>query len=226
MDVLSGSDLLFERARLPDGRCCSLSVSAGRFVAIEPEGAPARPGARVDLGYALVTPGLIDGHIHLDTTFFGDRWQPHRPCREGFNVAERVAIQKELVAGAAPVGERASALIERMISRGTSHLRTHVEIDLDFKLRHLEAIVDIKERYRHSVSVEIVGFARGAILRKGTLELLEESLRQGARIIGGVDPAGYEGDIAGHLDVVFALADRHGVGIDLHLHEFGFAGPL
>jgi len=224
VDALNDTDVAFERARLPDGRCCSLAVSAGRFVAIEPEGSPARSGRRVDLGDALVTPGLVDGHIHLDTTFFGDRWRPHRPCKEGFNVAERVAIQKELVAGAAPVRERASSLIERMISRGTSHLRTHVEIDLDFQLRHLEAIVDIKNRYRDSVSVEIVGFARGTILRKGTLELLEESLRQGAEIIGGVDPAGYEGDIADHLDAVFALADKHGVGIDLHLHDSGSLG--
>src|SRR5690606_34041821 len=152
------------------------------------------------------------------------RWRPHRPCSNGFNVAERVAIQKELIADAAPIEQRATALLERVISRGTTHLRTHVEVDLDFQLRHLEAIVALRDRYRDAISIQIVAFARGTILREGTLELLEEALQQGADIIGGVDPAGYEGDMQAHLDAVFGLAEKHGRGIDLHLHDSGSLG--
>ncbi len=222
---MSEIDVAFDGARLPDGTPATILVAGGRIAGLEPPGLQAAAAKeRVDLQGALVTPGFVDGHIHLDTTFFGDRWRPHRPCSNGFNVAERVAIQKELIADAAPIEQRATALLERVISRGTTHLRTHVEVDLDFQLRHLEAIVALRDRYRDAISIQIVAFARGTILREGTLELLEEALQQGADIIGGVDPAGYEGDMQAHLDAVFGLAEKHGRGIDLHLHDSGSLG--
>ena len=53
-----------------------------------PVGAPT-----IDLGDALVIPGFVEGHIHLDTSFYGDAWKPHKSCTNGFNVHERVAFQ-------------------------------------------------------------------------------------------------------------------------------------
>jgi hypothetical protein len=38
------------------------------------------------------------------------------------------------------------------------------------------------------------------------------------------DPAGIDNDIEGHLDVIFAIAERHGVGVDIHLHDPGDLG--
>ena len=101
---MSEIDVAFDGARLPDGTPATILVAGGRIAGLEPPGLQAAAAKeRVDLQGALVTPGFVDGHIHLDTTFFGDRWRPHRPCSNGFNVAERVAIQKELIADAAPI---------------------------------------------------------------------------------------------------------------------------
>jgi cytosine deaminase len=120
---------------------------------MEADGAPgAADGKRIELDGALVLPGLIDGHVHLDTTLFGDEWRPHKPCVAGFDVGERLAIQKEMN------------------------------------------------------------------------ELLDEAMKNGAEIVGGLDPAGFEGDIDKHLDIVFGMAERHGTGIDLHLHDGGELG--
>ena len=82
----------------------------------------------------------------------------------------------------------------------------------------------IKQRYRDLVDIQVVAFPQSGILRDpGTAELLDAALRQGADLVGGLDPAGLDSDIAGHLDVVFGLAERHGVGVDIHLHD---PGPL
>ena len=54
--------------------------------------------------------------------------------------------------------------------------------------------------------------------------LLDAALAEGADIVGGLDPATIDGDRAAHLDAVFALAAKHGKGIDIHLHERGATG--
>lgn len=48
---------------------------------------------------------------------------------------------------------------------------------------------------------------------------MDEALALGADLIGGIDPCGMEYDPKGHLDTVFALAEKHGKPIDIHLHE-------
>ena len=222
---MSGFDLVLDRATLPDGTIASIGISSGSISAIEAGSVRLEPAEhREDLELALVIPGLVDGHIHLDTTFLGDSWRPHRPCAAGFDVAERIAIQKELLKDALPVEQRAGALVELAVSRGTTHMRTHVEIDVDLGLSHLEAILAVRERYRDAVSIQIVGFPRGVIKVPGTFELLHEALKQGADVVGGLDPAGFDGDVVSHLDTIFGLAERHGVGIDIHLHDSGSLG--
>ncbi|MBK3586057.1 amidohydrolase family protein, partial [Streptomyces sp. MBT57] len=54
----------------------------------------------------------------------------------------------------------------------------------------------------------------------GTRELLEEAVRTGAvDRVGGIDPIGFDEALDEQLDVVFSIADRHGAGVDIHLHE-------
>ncbi|MFE3028171.1 amidohydrolase family protein, partial [Nocardia tengchongensis] len=43
-------------------------------------------------------------------------------------------------------------------------------------------------------------------------------------VIGGLDPAGYDGNPNGQLDVLFDLAEKYGAGIDIHLHDRGALG--
>ncbi len=218
-------DTVLEHALLPDGRVAAIGMAGGRIVAIEPDGSALEPAKeRIDLGFALVLPGLVDGHVHLDSTFLGDEWRPHEPCRAGFSVAERLAIQKKWLKAGAPIEQRAAALIERAVAAGTTTLRTHIEVDVDLGLGNLTSILDLRERHRDVISIQIVGLPRGLLRRPGTLELMEEALRSGVEIVGGVDPASFEGDVKGHLDLVFGLAQRFGTGVDLHLHDFGLLG--
>jgi cytosine deaminase len=82
-----------------------------------------------------------------------------------------------------------------------------------------------KERYGDSAEVQVMTFPQAGILREpGTVELLEESLKQGADVMGGIDPCQLDRDPARHLDIVFGLAEKYQVEIDIHLHEPGELG--
>ena len=219
-------DSLFRNARLADGRTADIAVDDGRIVAI---GAPQETygpvGETIDLGRRLVLPGMVDGHIHLDKGFVGDDWKPHRPCTAGFDVRERVLYEKQALAEAKPIAVRAAALIDLCVAHGTTQMRSHVDIDAQVGLRNLEQVLAARDAHCDKVSVQIVAFPQSGILTSpGVAELLDEAVSAGANLVGGLDPAGYDGDVDGHLDVIFGIADRRGVGIDIHLHDGGLLG--
>jgi cytosine deaminase len=225
---MSQADILFSNARLCDGRIVSLVVSDGRFSGLVEAGC-ALPGAAqtVDLGKQLVVPGFVEGHIHLDTSFYGDVWRPHQPCSNGFDVRERAAFQAENLAAAAPVEDRARSQLELCLAHGTTSVRSHVMVDDTVGVRHLEAILAVRERYREFVDIQLVAFPQHGILQSpGTADHMAQAMAMGCDTVGGLDPAGFDGDIEGHLDVVFGLAERHDAGIDIHLHDPGTLGAF
>ena len=43
-------------------------------------------------------------------------------------------------------------------------------------------------------------------------------------MVGGLDPGSFDRDVEKHLDVVFGIAERRGVDVDIHLHDPGTLG--
>ncbi|MER7813589.1 amidohydrolase [Streptomyces sp900116325] len=211
-------------AVLPDGRHADVELRDGRVHAIRDHvpGAPL-PAHAVHLGGALLLPALVDGHAHLDKTFLGGPWQPHRATadlREQI-ASERAARREPTV----PVAERAAALARRMVALGTGHVRSHVDIDPDVKLDGLHQLLAVREEFADRLGIQLVAFPQsGVVTAPGVADLLDAALAEGADLIGGLDPAGFDGDVDGQLDIVFGLAERHGAGIDIHLHDGGTTG--
>lgn len=216
----------FLNARLADGTLADLTVAGGRFSAVAPAAGAATPLAGdIDLAGQLVLPAFVEGHIHLDTSFYGDAWRPHIPCTDGFDVRERVAFQMRNLEQAAPMEERAKNQLELCVGHGSLAMRSHVMVDADVGLKHVETILGVRERYRDLVDIQLVAFPQSGILSSpGTAELLDEALKLGCDLIGALDPASFDRDVKGHLDVVFGLADKRGVGVDIHLHDRGTLG--
>jgi len=216
----------FLNARLADGTIADLTVVGGRFSAVAPAAnAATPPGGAVDLAGQLVLPAFVEGHIHLYTSFYGGAWRPHIPCTNGFDVRERVAFQMRNLEQAAPMAERAKNQLELCVGNGSLAMRSHVMVDAAVGLKHVETILAVREKYRDLIDVQLVAFPQSGILSSpGTAELLHEALKLGCDLIGGLDPASFDRDVKGHLDVVFGLAEKRGVGVDIHLHDGGTLG--
>lgn len=179
----------------------------------------------IDLDGALLGPAFVDGHLHLDKPLLGVAWRPHRPAA---TLAERIAAEKALLREAdaeTPRLERAQRLVDQIVAFGTGYVRSHVDVDADAGLTNLHTLLELRERCRGTLEIELVAFPQSGILRSpGTAALLDEALREGADVVGGLDPAGFDGDVEAHLDVVFGLAESHGKPIDIHLHDGGPMG--
>jgi len=214
----------FLNAKLADGSLADLTVTGGRFSDITPAAKSAMPGS-VDLAGLLVLPAFVEGHIHLDTSFYGDAWRPHIPCTDGFDVRERVAFQMRNLAQAAPMEERARNQLELCVGQGSLAMRSHVMVDAAVGLKHVECILGVREKYGELIDIQLVAFPQSGIQSSpGTAELLDEALKLGCDLIGGLDPASFDRDMKAHLDTVFGLAEKRGVGVDIHLHDGGTLG--
>lgn len=171
----------------------------------------------------LATPGLVDGHIHPDKTTWGGPWLSRRPAETLADLIENDrATQFDFETS---VEDRSFALLSNALRNGTLAMRAHVDVSAELGLSNVEGVRAAAERLAPHLTVQIVAFPQfGLLTNPGTLELMAASLDAGADLVGGIDPIGVEGDLHGHLDAVFGLADRAGRDIDIHLHDGGEEG--
>lgn len=218
--------LLLRDGLLPHGGHVDLRLEAGLIEQIAPANSLEADGCEVEpLAGALLLPGLVEGHIHLDKTLLGMPWLPHL---EGDSVAERIEAEKRLRRTLDhSVEQRAEALLAKVVAAGSTQVRCHVDVDDEIGIGQVEALLALRERWRDRVDIQLVAFPQSGIVRQRRVaELMDEAVRLGVEAVGGVDPAGYDGDVEGQLDVVFGLAERHGCAIDLHLHDMGELGAF
>lgn len=216
-------ELVLRGARLPDGSRSDVLVRAGRIAAVGPA-LTVRPGTElVDVDGCLLLPGYVDAHAHVDKTLWGLPWRPHEA---GPTLIDRIEnecrVMKELNLSSR---KQSARLLRHMVSRGTTHVRTHVDVGLDVGLDYLHGVQAMYEEHRDFIDLEIVAFPQtGVMSRPGTLDLLDKAVLQGAQVIGGIDPIGVDRDPAGQLNAIFAIAERRGCAIDIHLHDLGETG--
>ncbi|MEO5606874.1 MAG: amidohydrolase family protein [Polaromonas sp.] len=219
------NDLLIRGARLWGAQAADIAVRDGRIAAIG-AGLTAAPGDEVvEAQGCLVIPGLVDAHAHIDKTLWGTPWHPHQA---GPSLMDKILNERQVLGALGLRPEIQSArLLRRLIACGTTHVRTHVDVGPDVGLAHLHGVQAMRDKHRDWIDIDIVAFPQtGVMIRPGTLALLEQAVRDGAEVIGGLDPVGVDRDPKGQLDGIFDIAGRYGCGIDIHLHDRGDLGAV
>ncbi|MFC8041578.1 amidohydrolase family protein [Paenarthrobacter sp. NPDC057355] len=200
--------------------------AGGKITAVEPHD-PSRviPGdvTVVEGRGRLLLPSFSDVHVHLDSTRIG---LPFREHTGGPGVWTMMMNDRQNWRNAeVPLQDRINDTLGRMIARGTTRVRSYAQVDVDCRLERFDAVAAAKEKFAAQASVDIIAFPQaGLLLEEGTVELMEEALKAGANVMGGIDPCSLDRDPAKHLDIVFGLAEKYQVPIDIHLHEPGELG--
>ncbi|SDX25107.1 cytosine deaminase [Arthrobacter sp. yr096] len=171
----------------------------------------------------LVTPGFVDAHIHPDKTTWGSGWLSRPPAQD---LADLIGNDlKAQLSFEDAVEDRAYALMKHAVLTGTMAMRAHVDVGSQIGLKNIHGVRAAAERLASCLDVQIVAFPQfGLLTNPGTLDLMEAALSEGADLVGGIDPESVDGDLHGHLDAVFGLANRHGRDLDIHLHDEGPGG--
>ena len=218
------TDLLLRNVRPMAGAPCDMLIKNGKIAGFGK--LEAEPGMPVeDGGNAIVVPGLIDAHTHLDKTTWGMPW--HVNNRAAI-LRERIDFEREhrLEIGIDPHRQSMRHAVG-LAAHGATHIRSHVDIDPTHGLKLVEGVWETREKLKGIIDIEIVAFPQsGVMVMPGTVELLDEALKQGCEVLGGIDPCGIDKDPKGQLDILFSLATKHGVPIDIHLHEAADLGAF
>ncbi len=195
-----------------------VGVIDGKIVEIAPK-ILAIGREELDLDGRLLTPGLVESHVHLDKSRIIERCGAETG-RNAANTVKRVqAVKRHFTVE--DVYARARATLEAAILQGTTRMRTHVEVDPSGGLVGLEAIQALARDFRWAIDLEICVFLQeGMTGVEGAEALLIKALERVDYItaIGGAP--GYDTDHMKQISRVFELARAHDLDVDLHL-DFG-----
>src|SRR5580700_1980168 len=209
-------DLILKNARRigAEQELTDVGIAGGKVAAIEPR--LAAEGETIDLGGRLVSPGFVETHIHLDKSCILDRVKSDKGALD-----EAIVEAAKAKAGFTPedVHARATRTLEKAILQGTTHMRTHLEVDPGVGLRGLEGVMPLIQEYSWAIDLQICVFPQEGLLNNpGTDELVVESLDRGCRAGGGAPDV--DTNPPGQIDRVFELAREYDIDVDLHL-DFG-----
>ncbi|WP_223559929.1 amidohydrolase [Chryseobacterium lathyri] len=186
--------------------------------------APNQPNAKaVDAKEMLMLPAFKDMHIHLDKTFYGNKWQAARKRTGG--VKGMIALEQKMLPKMLKNSTfKAERMIELLQSKGTSFTRSHVNIEPTSKLDSLKNLQKALENKKKGFGAELVAFPQHGVFYTDSVPYLKEAARMDIDFIGGVDPFTIDGAIEKTIDFTVQLALDHKKGIDIHLHESGESG--
>lgn len=211
-------DLIIRRAMLAGSeRYQDIGVVGDRIARMAPA-LPDRAPVEVDAEGRLVTPGLVEPHLHLDAvlTEGEPRHNASGSLFEGIEIwAERV---KRLTA--ADITRRADRALRWLLAHGVTALRAHVDV-CDPKLTAVRALREVREAWRPVMDIQLVAFPQQGIYSFPDGEkLMTEALELGVDVVGGIPHYEWTREY-GERDVktALALAARYHRPADLHCDE-------
>ncbi len=212
-------DLVLRNARLRGGEVVDIAADGGIIRKVGPS-LEERGRQEIDAEGRLTTPPLCDPHLHLDGVLsVGDpRFNRSGTLLEGIAIwGERKPrlTRQELV-------ENAVEAVLWEFAGGVQFIRTHADVT-DPTLLTLEALLEVKDRVKDLVDVQIVAFPQDGVYTFPEGEaLMVRAMEMGADVVGGIphNELTREDGIR-DVELAFELARKYDALIDIHCDETG-----
>ncbi len=169
----------------------------------------------LDAAGNLVVPGFFNLHFHADKCLLGEIMRPNLSG----TLPEAIDITNDFKRNYDPeeVARRAVRAIENGVINGTTFFRLFADVGTIGGLRAARGLLLAREKMKDFCTIQIVAFPQEGIVRDpGATELMEEAIREGCDIVGGLPWYEYTDEEARqHIDICFRIAQKH--DFDLHM---------
>lgn len=208
---------LLRNATLPDGSVVDVELADQKVRSVLPatgSSAPLEIDALDLTGFMLLT-APAEPHAHLDKSL---SWDVIKPPAGDLGRAIASWRDYSTVMSVQSIADRAREHALMMLRNGTTAVRCHVDVlDGPEPLRGVEALLQVRRELTELIDIELVALAGPDIPDVD----IEAALDLGVELVGGAPHlAKSPGD---DLRRLLALAERRGVGVDMHTDE-GLAG--
>ena len=214
----TGNDLV--EIKIVDGKINEISTKVSDKVDEE-----------IDAKGMLVTESFVNGHLHLDKVYTLDR-AGQRAIEEYNNGGMSNALSS--IASAAEfkseydekwIIKNVRKALDLAVKFGNTHIRAFADVDTKAKLEGVKALLKAKEEYKDKVTLEVVAFPQDGVAREqGAYELVEEALKIGADVVGGIPWIEFtREDEQDHVDKMCELARKYNKDISMLCDDVGDA---
>ena len=224
---LPRSITLLTNATLPDGSRVDVTLDGGTVSGVFPAERPAGrsdhststhrsnhstpDSSTIDLQGFLLLTAPAEPHAHLDKAL---SWDLIDPPMGDLELAIESWRDFSTVMTVESIAERARQAALLLLRQGTTAVRTHVDMLVgDDPMRGVRALVRVRDELRELIDIELVALAGPFVPN----EHVDEALDLGVDLVGGA-PHLAEDPIA-DLRRLISIAERHGVGSDIHTDE-------
>jgi cytosine deaminase len=191
-----------------------ISIDNNRISAVGPR-LPASAESEIDAAGSLVMPGFFNLHFHADKCLLGEIMRPNLSG----TLPEAIEITNEFKRKYDPaeVAARAVRAMEVGVMNGTTFFRLFCDVGTLGGLQAARGLLLAREKMKGCCRVQVVAFPQEGIVRDpGAAELMDEAIKEGCDIVGGLPWYEYtDGEARQHIDICFDIAKRH--DLDIHM---------
>lgn len=179
----------------------------------------------------LVTESFVNGHLHLCKVYTLD--MAGQKAIEEYNEGGMGNALSSIASAASFksnydekwIIRNVKSALDLAVKFGNTHIRTFADVDGKARLEGVKALLKAKEEYKDKVDLQIVAFPQDGIAREpGAYELVEEALKLGADVVGGIPWIEFsKEDEQDHVDKMCFLARKYNKDISMLCDDVGDA---
>ena len=191
-----------------------IAIDGEKISAVGPK-LPAHAQSEVDAKGNLVLSGLFNLHYHADKCLLGEIMRPN----VSGTLPEAIEITNDFKRKYDPaeVAGRAVRTIKQGVINGTAFFRLFCDVGTIGGLRAARGLLLARDQMKEYCRIQVVAFPQEGIARDpGAAELMEEAIKEGCDVVGGLPWYEYtDEDARQHIDICFAMAKKH--DLDIHM---------
>ncbi|HEX6255204.1 MAG TPA: amidohydrolase family protein [Euzebyales bacterium] len=234
---MTGHDLVIRDARLRRGageplRCDvrDIGITDGRITAIS--ASETLDGRDViDAAGDLVVPSFVDAHLHLDKVH---TWRLAPAARAAYAGGGMGAAGSAIELASAvkdhydesTIAACARGVLHEGLRCGVTHVRAFADTDTRAGLRGIRPLLALRDELHGVIDIQVVAFPQDGVVRDdGAAEVVEEAVRLGADLVGGIPwIEDTDAEARAHIDAMLDIAVRHDRDVAMLTDDAGDPG--
>lgn len=210
-----------------------IAVKDGKIEKITPAGAVAYKAKEVvDAGGNLVTESFCNAHMHLCKVYTVEMMDAqaletyHESDMGGAMTAIELAARVKDNYDEKWIIKNVRKCLRKAAANGNTHIRALADVDSKAKLEGIKALLKAREEFKGIVDLQVCAFPQDGVVREpGTVELVEEAMKMGADVVGGIPWIEFtKEDEQTHIDEMMRIAKKYDADISMLVDDAGDPG--